>query len=235
MYRAIFSTFILALVTVSSGQSPDRKLTLEQTAAFNQATGQITPLPPGTTTQVGALPAKLQRKLEILGELRSAVDPTDRRDPRDIVQAHARTKAHGKLTGNDLAGAEEFLTATSPFEAESIDWHFDAAHRWLDLAHELSLDREGRKSIPAAAGESLRHLNQAAAKGRERGSIPAQLAANRTAAYVHERFRGDPAAAIASYRAALALQPDDEGAREGLNRLEKSLANLQARVRSGNR
>jgi CTP:molybdopterin cytidylyltransferase MocA len=48
---------------------------------------------------------------------------------------------------------------------------------------------------------------------------------------IHERYRGDPVASIASYQAALLANPDDTGAREALERLQRSYENLLARAK----
>jgi hypothetical protein len=54
------------------------------------------------------------------------------------------------------------------------------------------------------------------------------------AAFLHERYSGDLASAVAAYRAALQAKPDDAPAREGLVRLEQSLAIFEERVRARN-
>jgi hypothetical protein len=77
----------------------------------------------------------------------------------------------------------------------------------------------------------LRHTDQAELVARQVGNVAARAGAMSLAAYVHERFRGDVPTAIASLKAALILQPADPNIRETLNRLESSLAILQARSR----
>ena len=51
------------------------------------------------------------------------------------------------------------------------------------------------------------------------------------AGFIQQRYVGDPAAALASYRAALALSPNDKSIKENLDRLEKSDAILRARLK----
>lgn len=62
-----------------------------------------------------------------------------------------------------------------------------------------------------------------------------QAQAKATAAFIHERYRGDLAAAIVSYEAALLLNPTDKTSRESLERLQRIDANLKARLKAANR
>lgn len=130
---------------------------------------------------------------------------------------------------NDLGAAEQALTKVSAFQANTPDWHVETTQKLVAVAHELS--RDGATSpatITALANKSLQHLSQV-----ETGSTDSRVKANAKAmaGFIQQRYVGDPAAALASYRAALALSPNDKSIKENLDRLEKSDAILRARLK----
>lgn len=131
--------------------------------------------------------------------------------------------------GNDIVAAEQALTKVSSFQANTPDWHVETTQKLVAVAHELS--REGATSpatITALANKSLQHLSQV-----ETTATDARVKANAKAmaGFIQQRYVGDPAAAITSYRAALALSPNDKSIKENLERLEKSDAILRARLK----
>jgi hypothetical protein len=95
----------------------------------------------------------------------------------------------------------------------------------MDLAREGSPGRGN-----ALATEILQELNEADVRGRSASDVHLQAQAKATAGFVHENFRGDIAAALASYRAAVQLKPSDKAAQEALDRLQRADAMLRARI-----
>lgn len=191
-------------------------------------------LNPASGKSSTSLSPELQKKSDILRQLRTGDGPATPGDAPAHLQGRALADAKARVKNNDFAGAEDSLTVDNPFEPSTALWHLDTAQRWLTLAHDLSHEKD-RSKLPAVVAQTLQHLDQAGSRAREKGDVHSQVTAKNSAAYLHERFRGDVGSAIASYRAALQLQPDDEPAREALDRLERSFANLQARARAGRR
>lgn len=201
-----------------------------------QNTGQgngpsSSPVLPPAGGSAGPVPPELQQRMAVLAEIQSAIPPNDRRSAGTALQSAALAKARDKVRSGDLAAAGDFLTATNPFQAGTSQWHMDAAQRWLALAEDFSKGPD-RQRTPTVVTRTLQHLDEAAELARRSGDTRGQADAKSTTGFLHERYRGDPNSAIASYKAALQLQPNDRGIREALTRLEKSLAILQARARS---
>lgn len=192
-----------------------------------------TTLPPEVTTptQATTLTPAQKRKLDIFTELGAGLDRAGTRDPAAYVRAQSFTKAKDSLKRNDLAAAESFLTALNPFEPNTGDWHFDAAQQWLALAGDLSRQSD-RTHVPVVVTQTLQNLGRAEMIAREKGDTRLEASAKRTAGFLHDRYRGNPEAAIAAYRAALKLAPNDQPTQEALTRLERSLAVVQARTRN---
>lgn len=190
---------------------------------LSQQANASAPVPPG-----------LQKKLDVLAPNSTVSDQKTLAIPEARALSNALGKARSRLKGNDPAGAEEYLTASNPFEPNTAYWSLDAARAWLLLADELSKESD-RAGIAAAVARTLELLTVAYGQARQAGLGRMQASAKTAEAVVHERYRGDPNAAIASYRAALALQPDDLMTQETLGRLERSLAILQARGKTGAR
>ncbi len=180
---------------------------------------------PWLDTPSSRVPANVQKKLELLALDRSGAKGS----PAVGLAQAANQRAKQRILADDLAGATEAIEAAIPYERDTAAWHLDAARQWSAVADDLSRGALATKNADSIA-RTLSHLDQAAAQAQQKGDKRTQAAAKAAAAHIHERFRGDPAAALAGYRAALTLQPDDAMSRESLDRLERSLAILQARL-----
>lgn len=144
-----------------------------------------------------------------VGELRKSVDD---------AKASARV--------NDIPAAEAAITRNSRFAANTAEWHMETTQKLADIARELS--REGSKgAVPALIARALHHVDQVAVRTTD---VRARGQAKAAAAVIHEQLAGDPAAAIAAYRAAVTLDPNDAGTKEALGRLERADAILRARI-----
>ncbi len=141
----------------------------------------------------------------------------------NVVVASAKTQAKGK----NIAAAELTLTQHNVSPPNTAAWKLETTQRLLHLAGDVARDGD-----PVAAGalaaQSLQYLNQVAGLTTD---TRAQASAKASAGFIHERFTGDPQAAIASYQAALKLAPDDKATQEALVRLEKADAILRSRIR----
>lgn len=127
---------------------------------------------------------------------------------------------------DDAATAEQFLLSVNRARPESASWHLESAQRLIQLAHDVP--REGRtRVIPAFVESALQHLARAdllATNARQKAAIRSFTG------LVYERFRGDHPAALASYRAAAALAPDNVLAVRAAERLQRTTDNLTARA-----
>lgn len=138
--------------------------------------------------------------------------------------------AKGLAKGNNIAAAELALTKSNSFQKNTADWHFETTQKLLQAANDLS--KEGKGSVAAVRGlavQALQRLNDAAAATKDNGL---KAKAKSDSAFIHDRYMGDPTAAIASYKAALQLAPADKNIKEALERLEKADANLRAKIRA---
>lgn len=141
-----------------------------------------------------------------------------------LVDAKALAK------GNNLSAAEQKLTTMNVAKANTADWHMETNHRLMQLAD--SLTREGqRTTTKALVTQSLQHLDEAEKLAKTAKEVRGQAQAKAAAGRIHERYRGDPVTAIAAYQAALQLTPDDKPMQEALDRLQRSYANAQAKVK----
>lgn len=184
---------------------------------------------PGAGTPAARLAPELEKKIGILVDLQQKGPAADPSAGLSDLEKAASGRAKDKVRNNDLAGAEEVFAAVNPFESGTGPWSMRAGHGWLGLAQEMSRERDLTK-VPAAVTRALQHFDDAAARSRAKGDAAAESSARMSAGFVHERFRGDPASALASYRAAVQANPSDRAAKEALVRMEKSLANLRARL-----
>lgn len=147
------------------------------------------------------------------------------------TDAQARTEAKTLAKTGQLAAAEEVLAAQSKFQRGTEQWHFSTGQALTRVAADLSREGKGAESRTLAT-QAIQRFEQAASAARDnRARATFKVAAGQ----VQERFIGDAPAAIASYRAAVAANPDDKGAKEHLNRLENSYALLRARVPANKR
>jgi hypothetical protein len=151
------------------------------------------------------------------------------------IQHDPRKKADEAKTlakGNNVAAAETALISLNASQTNTAAWHIETFQRLLQVADQLS--REGNKSsVTAMVNQSLSRLEQASVASRTERDVRAEAQAKALIGFVHERYRGDAPAAIASYRSALQLDPDDKATKEALERLQRKSAVLEARFQRG--
>ena len=151
----------------------------------------------------------------------SAEETTNFRQNLDQAKTLAKSR--------DIAAAEKALTKDNTAQADTPEWHMETTHKLMQAAGDLAREGNNAAVVASLATQSLQHLNQVCAAATD---SKAKANAKVSMAYIQERFQGDPVAAMASYQAALALAPNDKGAAEALERLQKADANLRAKIRS---
>lgn len=126
---------------------------------------------------------------------------------------------------NDVVSVETEVTALASAPASSPRWHTEIALHLLAVVHRAP--RTGRCDIlTPLVTSAIGHLNQAeltSISTREKASSKALLG------IIYERFRGDMDAAIVSYRAAAALDPQHTPAIQAAQRLERTRENIRLR------
>jgi hypothetical protein len=143
---------------------------------------------------------------------------------KDALQSLDDAKTFAK-SGN-VAAVEQALTQSSAFKTNSTEWHLETTQKLIQTAHELARDGNS-SSVNAIALQSLQHLDQVALTAKNAND---KSRAKATAGFVYERFIGDPTSAIASYKAAVQLNPNDKASQEALQRLQDADANLRAKI-----
>jgi hypothetical protein len=128
---------------------------------------------------------------------------------------------------NDALATEQALIQATNAAPNSVSWHIEVAQRLIQVAYDVP--REGRSDIiPNLIARALQYLTQAetlTTDVRLRSSIKA------LAGMIHERFRGDHASALASYRAASQLSPDNPSAKYQADRLQRLDDNMKRKGR----
>jgi hypothetical protein len=170
--------------------------------------------------------------LTVLTPLAPAAQPIDKGPPADSRKAIGDAKA--LIKGNDLVAAEKKLTDANLSAPDTAAWSLETSTRLLQVAGELAREGTSKDKIPAVVVRTLQHLDTSPATALGKGDGRSQAQAKALAGFIHERYRGDLPSAIASYRAAAKLDPDDPAIRESLDRLERIEANLNAKI-SGKR
>jgi hypothetical protein len=154
----------------------------------------------------------------------------------------ARTADFRRVTGEakelariqDIDGAERKLKSLNATEADSMEWHRETAGRLIRVADDLV--REGARGQGAAlATRTLQRLADCVTLAKRRGDKRGEADAKAIAGWIHERYRGDTRTALASYREAAILAPDDRSVKESLDRLQQAEAILNARLRAARR
>ena len=123
--------------------------------------------------------------------------------------------------------AEQLLTGVNRSQPNTSWWHVETAQRLIHLAHDMPHRATG-SIVPAIVSRTLEHLTQAESLTpvtRQKAAIKA------LAGMVHENFRGDHAAALASYRVAAQLAPENQTATRAADRLQRITDNVAARSR----
>jgi len=146
----------------------------------------------------------------------SVANLTDNRKSMDDAKTLAQ--------GNNLAAAEQTLTALNRTKPNTAAWHMETAQRLMQTAEQLA--REAHPAnVAALVASALSHLDQADALTKD---ARVRAAAKTLAGFIHERYRADPAAALASYQAAVQLAPDSKNAAEAADRMQKTVAKTNA-------
>jgi hypothetical protein len=151
---------------------------------------------------------------------------TPKADPA-VVERAAVERAMAKAKQGDAVAAEQELLAVARGPLASSSGQLEIAQRLILLAHDSPRQRGQTPAVPALIASALQHLQQA----EQLAANPQQKASARAlAGLVQERFIGDQTAALASYRAALALAPDHPGAQRAAERLERLQAVVAAKA-----
>jgi hypothetical protein len=163
------------------------------------------------------------------------VTPPAPKTKADPAQQAAAAAAYRSAVGNartlakanNFASAEQTLTAMNRATPSTAAWHAESARRLIQLGADLA--RDGRKDAASALSTSaLTHLNSA----YEKATTPAAKAsALAFSGYIHERYRGDLATALARYQAAAVHAPKDAAIKENVARLLATEASLRAKGR----
>jgi hypothetical protein len=136
--------------------------------------------------------------------------------------------AKALVVGGDVAGATRKIASTNVTKANTSEWHLETSQRLVQLAARFS--HEGNLlDSKSAVTESLQQLGQAVTLAKASRDALGESRAHLVAGELHERYRGNTGAALVSYEAAVRANPEDPRAKEALERLQKSYANLQAR------
>lgn len=147
---------------------------------------------------------------------------------REAALPNQMADAKGQAKKGNTEGAVRTLAALNLSQANSAEWHLETTQNLIRFAGELSREGSVRDSKTMVA-ESLRQLNEATRLAQVAKDRSAEARAHAAAAAIHQRYRGDPVAAMASLEAAVQANPDDTAAKEALERLQRSYANLVAR------
>jgi tetratricopeptide (TPR) repeat protein len=157
--------------------------------------------------------------------------PVVRIEPGNNNERKILADAKTLVKGNSLAAAEAKLTSLNVAKANTADWHMETNHRLMQLADSLARDGQ-RSTTKGLVTQSLQHLDEAEKLALAAKDVRGQAQAKAATGKIHERYLGDPVAAIAAYQAALKLTPTDKGIEEALDRLQRSYANAQAKVKA---
>lgn len=126
---------------------------------------------------------------------------------------------------NNTAAAEQALVALNRAKAGTSGYHRESASRLLQLAGDLSREAALTPSRTFVA-RAQEHLTEAIRLARK----PEELSiAHMTLGYLHERYRGDLTAALASYQAALRAMPKSTAAQEAVQRLQLTVKGQENR------
>ena len=148
-----------------------------------------------------------------------------------VIGDQARADLRNLALSGQLAAAEKAIGDRSGFERNSEHWHLDTGRELVRLAADVG--KTGKSAVAGnVARSALQHLEQAATLAKNDRT---KASAKATAGYVNERYLGNTAAAIASYQAAVQLNPSDPAAKEHLDRLQNSYAILQTRLQAKKR
>lgn len=154
------------------------------------------------------------------------VPGNETRTPINLTaERNALSDARTLAKANNTAAAEQALVALNRGKAGTSGYHRESASRLLQLAGDLSREAALTPSRTFIA-RAQEHLAEAIRLARK----PEELAfAHMTLGSLHERYRGDLTAAIASYQAALQAMPKSAAAQEAVQRLQLTVKGQENR------
>jgi len=159
----------------------------------------------------------------------SAIRPEPLRADQITTGAQVIEEANVQIKAGNASGASARLSLVNVTKPDSTEWHLETTGRLMELAARLS--RTGKTAdTKTVVTESLKQLDSAERVAKSAGDTVGQARAKSAAARIHERYRGDSVAALASYQSALELNPQDQGTKEAYERLKRSYENAQARA-----
>jgi len=175
----------------------------------------------GRPAVAGKDPSDLVASLAKAGPITGPVDANGP-DRKAVDDAKQLVKA-----GN-VTAAEQALTKRNLAKPNTAEWHMETTRKLVQTAQELAHDGNS-SSVPALATLSLQHLTEVGARSQ---NAKVKARAKSQAGYVYARFVGDTPSAIASYQAAVQLDPTDVASQEALDRLQSAEANLRAKIKA---
>ena len=131
--------------------------------------------------------------------------------------------------GNNLVAAEQTLTAQSLFAANTPEWHLETSQKLMQMTVSLAQVGKSDQAVNAAANLALQHLNQAVLTSTDQRS---QATAKASAAFIYQRYLGDPVSALNYLEAAAKLNPNDPAIQQALTRLQNADAKLRSRIQA---
>lgn len=177
----------------------------------------------GTAATLSELPASLAAKLKNAGGKSDQPQSLDTAE-----QAISDAKAYAKAS--NMIAAEQAITNLNRSKANTAAWHLETASRLIEAARQLA--HEGNPTaVSGLANLSLQHLDQVVSSTKD-NKVKAQAKAQ--SAFIHLRYSGDAASAMADYQAALQFDPKDRASQAALARLQAADATLRARVKHYN-
>jgi hypothetical protein len=142
----------------------------------------------------------------------------------------ATTEAGAHLQSGNVSEARSKLAAFNFAKPGTPEWHLETTARMVDIAE--SFARKGNaKDAKTTIGIALAELDSAGLAAAAAGDKSSQSCAKAASARLHERFRGDPVAALADFEAALVLDPSDAETRAAYERLRGSYQNMLLRTK----
>lgn len=185
-------------------------------------TGQTTP----ATTPAGESKQETKTEQAKREELQAKLSAA--RPDQVNSQAKALEDVRASAARGEVSGISAKLAAFNQAKPDTAEWHLETTHQLLDLAEGFS--RSGKRaSSDALVGEALKALSASEAAARTAGDKAGEARAKGATARVQDRYQGDPVSALANYRAALELAPNDAGLKEAYDRLDRSYQNILAR------
>ncbi len=221
MCAAVFATHAVGYAQGNSAQTPAAKSAGTESASALAARFELPSSPALQPQNLTPLPSQPLA-------VNAAYDLARLRPDQVLTSQQLVGDTKALVKGGDPVGAARKLATLNVAQADSAAWHRETTQRLVHLAGQLSREGSAREAKTLVT-EALRQLDQAVLKAKTGKDGSGEARAHLAAGTIHDRFRGDPVAAIASYESAVRANPADAAAKEALERLQKSYANLLAR------